>query len=163
MIIAEAEELYEIEVTEYRKKHASAVKKSLKIWNIIGAVLLIIGTVLIIVGVSLPKEIYSYGTYDSTGAIVLKCLGPIALIWGGIPLIIMNLFGRKALKDGPKNFTAQIKSLYLNYLKCSDMSDTDKEFYKQKLEDIRNSELVNAIRNAGLSASAAIMFTAIKK
>lgn len=43
------------------------------------------------------------------------------------------------------------------------MSDSDKEFYKQKLEDIRNMELVSAIHRSSDSVSAAILFTTLKK
>ena len=163
MIIAEAEELFKIEVAEYCKQKALGVRKSLKIWNIISVVILIIGIVLIIVGLSLPPKIDSFGEYDSAGAIVSKLFGSIALIIGIIFLISFNLCAKKTLQDGPRGYTTQVKNLYLNYLKCSDMSDTDKEFYVQKLEEIRNAELVSAIRSAGLSASAALMFTVIKK
>ena len=163
MIIAEAEELYKIEVAEYRKQHALGVRKSLKIWNIISVIILIIGIVLIIVGLSLPPKVDSFGEYDSAGAIVSKYFGSAALIIGILFLLIFNLSAKKTLKNGPQDFTEQVKNLYLNYLKCSDMSDTDKEFYVQKLEEIRNAELVSALRSAGLSASAALMFTVIKK
>lgn len=163
MIIAEAEELYKIEVAEYRKQHALGVRKSLKIWNIISVVVLIIGIVLIIVGLSLPPETDLLGTHDSIGALMSKTFGSTALILGIFLLIFGSLCAKKTLQNGPRDYTTQVKNLYLNYLKCSDMSDTDKEFYVQKLEEIRNAELVSAIRSAGLSASAALMFTVIKK
>ena len=53
------------------------------------------------------------------------------------------------------SYYVQNKHLYLNYIKCTDMNDTDKEYYKQKLEDMRNAELVSAVESASKAAEAA--------
>lgn len=140
------------------------VKKKLKIGNIIGIILAITGIVLLIIGASQPPIIYSTGDEgESSDSILEKMFGGILLSSGAIVLISFNIGLRYAIKRGPQDFTAQIKNLYYNYLKCTDMSSTDKEFYKQKLEDIRYAELADAIHSAAVSTSAAIMFTTLRK
>lgn len=164
MTIAEAENQYKTDVENARQWFIMRLKKSIKIWNSISIVLIVAGIVLTIIGFTTPPEIDSIG-YESlpAGALCERIFGIALLILGVFWLLIFNLSYKSNLKRGPKNFNEETKTLYLNYLKCSDMSDTDKEFYKQKLEEMRNSELVSAIRSAAASNASAIMFTTLRK
>lgn len=160
MTIKEAENQYYCEVENCRKQHIQQVKKAILIWNIIGTVLIIVGFILVIIGYTTPPEVTSWG-YESvsTGALFERVYGIGAMCLGLFFIILMNISLRRAITKGPRNFLPQIRNLYLNYLKCDDMGNDEKEFYKQKLEDIRNMELVGAIH----SASAAIMFSTLRK
>lgn len=48
-------------------------------------------------------------------------------------------------------------------MKCVDMDDSDKKFYKEKLEEIRHIELINAIHSSAAVTSAAILFSTMAK
>ena len=164
MTIKEAENQYYHEVENCREQHIMKAKKAILIWNIIGPLFIVVGLILMIIGFTTPPEITSWG-YESvpTGAIFERVYGIGSLLLGAFCMLLMNLGGRRAIKKGPRNFLPQIKNLYLNYLICDDMSNDEKEFYRQKLEDIRNMELVNAIHSASTAASTAIMFSTLHK
>lgn len=164
MTINEAEKQYSYEVSKCIEQHKNKLQKSKRIWFIIGSVLILIGIVLTIIGFTTPPEITSWGyESDSVATTFEKIFGIMLLVLGVFFIsIILPLLHREQEK-GPQNFLPQIKNLYLNYLKCEDMNNDDKEFYKQKLEDIRNMELVNAIHQASAASSAAIMFNALHK
>ena len=164
MTIAEAENQYFVEVENLRKQHELQIKKSLKIWDIVCAVLIIIGIILIIIGYTTPpvldalgEEMISFGAYmERSFGIMLLCLGAF---W----LLIFNLLFKFSKKKGPRSFLEQNKNLYFNYLKCVDMDDSDKKFYKEKLEEIRHIELINAIHSSAAATSAAILFSTMAK
>ena len=154
MTIAEAEKQYFVEVENLRKQHELQIKKALKIWVIVCAVLIIVGIILMIIGYTTPPE-FIFDLKRFFG-IMLLCLGAFLLLIG-------NLGARNGLKKGPQSFLAQTKNLYFNYLKCIDMNDSDKEFYKEKIEEIRHMELVNAIHSSAAATSAAILFTTLNR
>lgn len=165
MTIAEAENQYFVEVENLRKEHESQTKKALKIWDIVCAVLITVGIILIIIGYTTPpvfdnvldEEIVPVDAYfERSFGIMLLCLGAFLLLIG-------NLGARNGLKKGPRSFLEQNKNLYFNYLKCVDMDDSDKKFYKEKLEEIRHIELINAIHSSAAATSAAILFTTLQK
>lgn len=164
MTIAEAENQYFVEVENLRKQHELQIKKSLKIWDIIFAILIIVGIILTIIGYTTPpvldalgEEMISFGAYmERSFGIMLLCLGAFLLLIG-------NLGARNGLKKGPRSFLEQNKNLYFNYLKCVDMDDSDKKFYKEKLEEIRHIELINAIHSSAAATSAAILFSTMAK
>lgn len=163
MTVDMAERRYISEVDAYCEQFIKKTKKGRKVGNIIFSVLLVSGIVMTIVGFVLPPERLYYGEVISTAAIFLRIYGIIALCVSALFLPVLNVLFHKDLKRGPRNFLVQKKNLYFNYLKCEDMSDSDKEFYKQKLEDIRNMELVGAIHRSSDSVSAAILFATLKK
>ena len=165
MTIKEAENQYYHEVENCREQHIMKAKKAILIWNIIGSLLIVVGLILMIIGFTTPPEIDSFGyEWEPIGALFEKAYGIVSLGLGVFFILLLNLGGRRAIKKGPRNFLPQIKNLYLNYLKCDDMSNDEKEFYKQKLENIRNMELVNAIQHsASVAASTAIMFSTLHK
>ena len=164
MTIAEAENQYFVEVENLRKQHELQIKKSLKIWDIIFAILIIVGIILTIIGYTTPpvldalgEEMISFGAYmERSFGIMLLCLGAFLLLIG-------NLGARNGLKKGPRSFLEQNKNLYFNYLKCVDMDDSDKKFYKEKLEEIRHIELINAIHSSAAATSSAILFSTMAK
>lgn len=164
MTIKDAEEQYNIEILSCREQYLKHAKKAKLIWNIISAVLIITGIILTAIGFTTPPEIDSFGfEWEPIWATFEKCYGIGAICLGVFFFVLMNIFWNKAIKNGPRNFIQQIKNLYLNYLECEDMNKDDKEFYKQKLEDIRNMELANAIHNASATVSAAIMFSTLNR
>lgn len=168
MTIKEAEEQYDWEVENHIEKYKDRLKLTIYIFMIIGFILIILGIALRGIADTLPPEVWWEGTEseyetESDKAFFYNFFGTMALIMGAIFLVVIvpSLYWTR--NKGPKNFLPQIKRLYFNYLKCEDMSRDYKEFYKQKLEDIRNMELVNAIHNASATASTAIMFSALRK
>lgn len=164
MTIAEAEKRYFVEVENLRKQHELQIKTSRKIWNIISAVLMVVGIILTIIGYTTPPvfdnvlddEIVPFGAYIERG------IGLFMICFFAIFLFITHSVFSTILKKGP-NSLAQTKNLYFNYLKCVDMNDSDKEFYKEKIEEIRHMELVNAIHSSAAATSAAILFTTLNK
>lgn len=164
MTTKEAEEQYYREVEEHIKLHIFHVKIKYIVLSIVGLLALIAGIILTIIGFNTPPEITSWG-YESEpfSAIVGQICGIPLLITGVCIVLFINIYLIVETKRGPKNFLPQIKNLYLNYLRCENMNDSEKEFYKQKLENIRNAELVNAINTAAASTSAVVMFSALHK
>lgn len=167
MTIKEAEDQYFLEVENCREQHILSAKKSRLTWNIIGSILIVIGIILLIVGIITPPEIHKgfEREYESESieAVLEKLCGVCLLCIGVISLVWMNIKWLRLMKDGPQGYLPQIKNLYLNYLKCDELSADEKEYYKQKLEDIRNLELTAAIHSASAAASAAILFSALHR
>lgn len=163
MTIAEAENQYFVEVENLRKQHESQIKKSLKIWDIIFAILIIVGIILTIIGYTTPPEFIFDEEIVSPEAFLERFFGIMLLCLGAFSLLIGNLGARNGLKKGPRSFLEQNKNLYFNYLKCIDMDDSDKKFYKEKLEEIRHIELINAIHSSAAVTSAAILFSTMAK
>lgn len=164
MTIKQAENQYDLEVKNSIEQHKERLNKLILIWAIISSICILVGFVLIIIGFTTPPEIDSFGgEWDTSTAIITKLFGFMALSWGAIILLIIIPFLLKNRKIGPASFLPQIENLYLNYLVCEDLSENEKEFYKQKLENIRNAKLVNALRHASATASTAILFSTLKK
>ena len=132
MTIQEAENQYEWEVANSIRLHKARLKKKTKILSIVCIVFIILGIVLIIKGLSI--DIFGYER-ESAEAQEAKMFGGIFLfasslgLFGGLLNYGLNI-------KGPKNFLPQIKNLYLNYLKCEDMSQDDKQYYVQKFQHI---------------------------
>lgn len=164
MTIAEAENQYFVEVENLRKQHELQIKKSLKIWDIIFAILIIVGIILTIIGYTTPPVLDALGEeMISFGAYMERFFGIMLLCLGAFWLLIFNLLFKFSKKKGPRSFLEQNKNLYFNYLKCVDMDDSDKKFYKEKLEEIRHIELINAIHSSAAVTSAAILFSTMAK
>ena len=164
MTSIEAENQYECEMTKCFEQHKNRLQNEMIVCIIISLLLIVIGIVLTIIGCNAPPEINIFGDeIESLSAMLEKIFG-ISILCAGV-LIMLIIFPQLYIsyKKGPENILPQIKNLYLNYLKCEDIGEDDKEFYKQKLEEIRNMELVNAIRRASVTASAAVMFNALHK
>ena len=170
MTIREAENQYDWEVAnsiaKSTERHKKQMRKAFYIWMCVGFILIILGIVLILIGVNTPPKIDFLGNeYESFEAGMAKTFGGLILFYGVGSLAIALFCKHK--KKKPDNFLPQIRNLYLNYLKCEDMSKDDKEYYIQKLEEIRNMELVSAVHSAAAAASTAattaIMFSALKK
>lgn len=172
MTIQEAENYYFYEVEEAKKRETTKANKTLKkiliIWNIISSVLILTGIILTVIGFTAPPEKTLAGLeMDSIGTTIEKVFGIGALLLGIFFILIIDIFLyrniKKAIKRGQINLLPYIKNLYLNYLRCEDMKPEDKEFYKQKLEDIRISSLAGAVYGAASTASATILFSALYK
>ena len=172
MTINEAENIYFYEVEEAKKRETeranNALKKMLLIGNIIIFILLLVGIVLTVIGFTThPEEMLGGFKMDLIGTTFEKVFGIGAIVLGIFLILIIDVWSnialRKAIKRGQINLIPYIKNLYQNYLRCEDIKPEDKEFYKQKLEDIRNIALTNAVHSAASTASAAILFTALYK
>ena len=59
------------------------------------------------------------------------------------------------VENEPISYRLPNKHLYMNYLICTDMNDSYKEYYKQKLANMRYSELALSVDNATSAAAAA--------
>ncbi len=165
MTIKEAEERFYYEVEVCKQREIAKAKKKRLICNIIGAVLIIIGIVLTIFGfTATPKEVLSDRYEIHTIGTTFERVGGItAMFIGASIMLFMNIVVCIAIKRGQIDLSPHIEALYLNYLKCEDMKPEYKEFYKQKLEGIRNANLVNAIRRASSATSSAIIFSTLYK
>lgn len=166
MTIREAENQYDWEVAnsiaKSTERHKKQMRKAFYIWMSVGFIFIILGIVLILKGVTTPPEINIFGHEEVPFVATLaKIFGGLILFYG-VGSLAMALYC-KHKKKKPDNFLPQIRNLYLNYLKCEDMSKDDKEYYIQKLEEIRNMELVSAVHSAAAAAATAIMFSALKK
>ena len=168
MTIQEAEKNYELECEELKIAHNKMCKKTINFWLIFAGIFIAIGLFLIIYANSMPFEKRYDGTMQkSFKADLMQTYAIICFILGiPVPFCVL-LSSLKSQEKGPTNYLSAIKNLYLNYLKCTDMNKEDKLFYTQKLEEIRNLELVSAINKAGsavaLSSFSAIMFTSLNK
>ncbi len=150
MTIAEAERQYDHEIKQLKEDYKNKMGNYICISATVGGILWLLAIIFFIMSSS------------SSDNVISICLAVPSLAGGSIILILIYHFSKKQEK-GPENFLPQIKNLYLNYLQCEDLSADNKEFYKQKLEEIRHFELINAINNASLSVMSAILFTTLKK
>lgn len=150
MTIAEAEKQYNREIKQLKEDYKKSMSDNMCISAIIGGTLWLLAIIFFIM---------SSSSSDNGASIIVAVP---SLVFGSILLAFALHFLIEQNKE-PKNFLPQIKNLYLNYLQCEDLSADNKEFYKQKLEEIRHFELINAINNASLSAMSAILFTTLKK
>ncbi len=165
MTIKEAEWQYHLAVEQCKSEHTKRAKKSLIIWNIIAAAFLVIGVILVIVGFTAsPQEVFYDGTRIYSLTVTLeRAFGVAEMVIGAFIMILMNVVLCRAIKTRQIDLLPCINDLYLNYVKCEDMSGDDKEFYKQKLEDIRNEKLVNAIHDASAAMSSVVLFSMLCK
>ncbi len=167
MTIAEAERIYEWQVEKEIEWCKKRLRKRIKVFAVIAAVLFLVGMVLLIIGLTAPMEIDYFGNETRTIGADMEIGFGAVLLGLGVLYVLPILFNYKALKNVPESLdldlTLQIKNLYFNYLKCEDISQEEKEFYIQKLEDIRNNELVRAVHGASANASAAILFTTLRR
>ena len=162
MTIKEAEKIYEWEVTDCIESNKKQAKKKTWVRSIIFIILIVAGIVLTVKGFTAPPEIDWKGEEtESFGASLMKAYGIILICVGAFCLLLIPLI-YKEIKNR-EDFSIPRKNLYYNYLKCEDMSQEDKEYYIQKLEEIRNDELVAAIHRGSADASAAILFTTLRR
>lgn len=164
MTIKEAEKRYKFEVYKYKEFFSNYSKSRIKGWTIAEIITLVIGVPLLIIALCQPRDINSFGTEIlSTTSFLFVCLSVPFLMVAVIVAPLCLLKNYIELKKGPDNLLPPTKNLYLNYLKCVDLPDGYKEFYKQKLEELRNAELVAALNNVNTTASTAILFSMLKK
>lgn len=169
MTIKQAQAKYRYEIEECYKKTKIEAKKSNKKMLIAGIVLLSIGIVLLIVGLVIPQEIdfFSDGsilTYRTGEAILAILFGSITIEIGTIAFVLFIVSFITIKKDKIKiDATPYIIELYLNYIRCEDLSPEDKEYYKQKLENYRAGNIARSMDSASAMAAAAMMYSAINK
>lgn len=163
MTIKEAENRYYEELAQCVDIYNKKIKKELTIWCVINFILIISGLILIIIGVSAPYTVDFLG-YKSYPAYATYCkfYGFVSLPLGSVLLLVIIPSYSKLKKKGPDIFPL-VRFLYYDYLKCSDMSEEDKEYYKQRLEDFRYGELINSINNASSDISAVTLFSTLNK
>lgn len=167
MTMAEAEKIYDDEVKKCEDEH-NAHKEKMKekiekedANRISLAIALIgIGLIMFIIGITRPPEVSSITGNESTPfyAIMLIIFG-IDLGIIGVPVLLYTFITTPKKLEKVENekvsYYLPNKHLYMNYLICTDMNDTYKEYYKQKLADMRYSELALSVDNATSAAEAA--------
>lgn len=167
MTMAEAEKIYDDEVKKCEEEHIEdKEKKKEKIENqeairiIISIIIMIVGVILLLIGVTAPPEVSSITGNESTPfyAIMLIIYGIILGIIGVSVLLYTFITTPKKLEkveNEKVSYYLPNKHLYMNYLICTDMNDSYKEYYKQKLADMKYSELALSVDNATSAAAAA--------
>lgn len=150
MTIAEAERQYDHEIKQLKEDYKNKMGNYICISATVGGILFLITLIF-----------FAMNNSSRDNGLTIILVATSLIIWI-VTFALMRHFSKEQDK-GPTNFLPQIKNLYLNYLQCEDLSADNKEFYKQKLEEIRHFELINAINNASLSAMSAILFTTLKK
>ena len=155
MTIVEAEKQYELEVEELKVRCEQFKKKATVMGRFIGIILIVIGVVLFIVGATKEPIVYEASGFVDNNNTLEYVFGALCLIWGVSAFFIVWQINKSA----KVNYLPANKNLYMNYIRCADMSEQDREFYKQKLEEIRMAELKRAVSNTG----AAIIFSQLIK
>lgn len=157
MIINEAEQIYQADKKWCEEQLQKSKKRTRIAGTFFGLLFLVVGIVLLVWGNNIPPTVDSFG-FSSDNNIIQIMFGTISIIWAcGILAFcfIVPLFSKV-------NYLPANKQLYMNYLRCTDIGDGDKEYYKEKLAEIRNAELSNTIRRSSASIDAAIMLDLIK-
>ena len=147
MTIKEAEEIWFLAVDK-KMEEQETTKHWMKVIIIIGSIFLGIGGIVLAVGFSLPKE-ESYWN----GIVVYKQsrlasnikIASVFILLVGIGLFFAAGILALDFNKKDKEMLSARKELYANYLRCVDMSEEEKEYYKQKLEEIRYAELASKI------------------
>ncbi len=170
MTIKQAQAKYRYEIEECYKQTKIETKKSNKKMLKVGSVLLFIGIVLLIVGLAIPPKtdyVFSDGsilTSRTIGAMLAIGFGALIMWIGTIAFILFIVSFISLKKDKIKiDATPYIIELYLNYIRCEDLSPEDKEYYKQKLENYRAGNIARSMDSASAMAAAAMMYSAINK
>ena len=153
MTIQEAETLYEYEVKKhedehnaYKEKMKEKIEKQSNIQVLIGVIFITIGFITLFIVVS--SDIW----FAFLALIIFGILGGTGLL---IYTYITKPKKIEEIENEPISYWLPNKHLYMNYLICTDMNDTYKEYYKQKLADMRYSELALSVDNATSAAAAA--------
>ena len=157
----EAEKIYETQVEERIALHKIQIEKYIKQGKRskrIGNILIVIGLIMLIFAISLSD-------FAIQVFFIMSC--PTVLLFGIVVRTIGVNYNISRSKKGPDNFICENKALYLNYLRCTDISDEDKLYYKQELENIRNIELrltiSSAMKDVSTSVYMGTMFNMINK
>ncbi len=159
MTILETEGIYQAKVKRYKDSFKKKSKRVSIVIFVIACILSILGIILLIAGYAEPKEIDSFGfEWESPDAIIEKMFGVIMLFFG-IIAFILSFCGYISSKKDPENYLHLNKELWLDYIRCEDVSQADKEYFKQKLEDVRAAEIARSLDKA----SAAVILTSLIK
>ena len=113
----EAEKIYETQVEERIALHKTQIEKYIKQGKRIGSILVVIGLIMLIFAISLS---------DFAIRLVFIIFCPGVLCFGILVCTIGVKSNISRLKKGPDSFISENKALYLNYLRCTDISDEDK-------------------------------------
>ena len=155
MTIIEAEKQYELEVEEWKARCEQFKRKASVIGRFIGIILIIIGVVLFIVGATKSPIVYEASGFVDNNNTLEYVLGALCSVWGVVAIFI----GFQIKRTARVNYLQANKNLYMNYVRCTDMEEQDREYYRQKLKEIRMAELRKSISNAG----AAVLFSQLIK
>ena len=169
MTIKETEEKYFNQMLEFEKLYAEKNKRNKIIFLVISLVFLIAGLIMTVKAYTTPKEVITYESgysyeRESTSIIFMKIFSlPLAII--GVSLLSISLFAKKLVNQDIEVLEKlEIKrQLYLNYLRCEDITEKDKEYCKQMLEEIRYAKMVNAISRAGSAVSSSVLLSTIHR
>lgn len=144
MTVKEAEKKYTIAKQLRYDTLVEKTAKSKKVFVCITLILLLLGIALLLIANSLPKYYDSVLKKEclSSDAEVCLIFGWMTLPAGLIFLVTLLIANRKPLEFQPKDFIAETKELYRDYIRCEDLSDEDKEYYRELLQEIRNAELI---------------------
>ena len=157
MTLNQAERIYQQDKNLCKERLRKRKTKMRIVGSIVGVLLSFVGIALLIWASNIPPTVYSSG-FSMDNNIVLYICGIASIILACIIFILCWL----ASLFVKVNYSVANKQLYLNYLRCTDISDCDKEYYKQLLADIRNAELANAMRRSTALTGIAIMYSSRK-
>ena len=157
MTLEKAWKIYERQVKQREMAYRQSILKSRRNWTIVGISIAIIGLIMLMIGYGLPLKanIISGEKERSLGAIFLILFGWLIPVSVAISFLIGIPASNRKLEEGAPNYLSESKSYYLNCLMAEDIDDDQKDYCKQKLEEIRHKELLYAIRNAANAANTA--------
>ena len=156
MTLKEAYDNYEIQVEQKIEAHKKKYKKNLRLCAIVAPILLVVAIVAILL-------MQFSGFLDGIIFVCVCIFLSIAVILAFVCEAI------KKLKKGP-SFFYENKELYFNYLTASDINEEGRFYYREKLEEMRHCEKLEAIARveqevsiASTTASTAMMYSVINK
>ena len=183
MTIKEAENIYDHEMNKFHTSSINKIKQGRKKRRKIDLVLIIVGIIIFIAGFCVPKNKYLthkvegyktieyYEDMESFFAIMVKILGVYFVVMGS-SLLLINYATRNIACDLQKlrgsywfysEELALKKQLFLNYLRCEDITENQKAYCKQILEEIRYATMTSAIQRAAATTSATILLSSLRK
>lgn len=162
MTVQKAWDIYDIEVKQKKEFYKKEMEKKSNIYLILGLALFSIGIILTLLGFAMP----AHKGHFTTEGFLLKAFGIGLLLFSFICFGASISYNTKSKKE-LVGFMQENKRLYINCLSASDISEEDKLYYKQELEELRHRELLNEIRSAGadaaIAASTATMYNMINR
>ena len=157
MTLKEAYDNYEIQVEQKIEAHKKKYKKNLRLCAIVAPIV----TFIVVISDLLLLIDYNFFLVMIIANIALFC--PLCLSWSKLFEAI------EKLKKGP-SFFYENKELYFNCLTASDINEEGRFYYREKLEEMRHCEKLEAIARveqevsiASTTASAAMMYSVINK
>lgn len=149
MTVEQVEENYKSMCTRVELNHAEERTKKLVVFTLLAVALLIAG-ICFAVGACTPTD-----EYVDVSNIVCSMMALLAFAF-----IIYPISFLVKVSNSKPDYSSANKKLYLEYIRCDDISDSEKKYYEILLEEMRSERLSGEISRATNRIAASVLLSA---